>query len=52
MQVNVDISSKLMELGIKDAVLHNLQQLYKEQAVERVHADPFLALREARGSYA
>ena len=40
-----------MELGIKPPVLQRLMQLYGDQAVERVKADPFLALREARGSY-
>ena len=50
-QEHVDTHVKLMNWGIKPTIVHSLQRLYDSQAVSRVEEDPFLAIREAGGSY-
>ena len=50
-QEHVDTHVKLMAWGIKPTIVHSLQRLYDSQAVSRVEEDPFLAIREAGGSY-
>lgn len=47
----MDTHTKLMAWGIKPAFVHSLQRLYGLQAVQMIEEDPFLAIREAGGSY-